>query len=206
MPQVTQVPAPVTGSPAQIYQGQLHARSELREQLDRVQGERNDLQEQYQQASSDADKKGLDARIQTMDQRITALDKAIADADAAVAKAAAVPGAYTEPPREAPTGPPDEAYVLGGIFMIVIAFPIALAFARRIWKKSVQTVIQIPQELYDRFSRLDQAIDSMAIEVERIGENQRFLTKMQTEQKALAAGPAQRVERAEVPERSKIRE
>lgn len=204
MPQVAQTPtsAPVTGSPAQVYQGALHSRSELRDQLDRIQGQRSELQEQYQQALSEADKRGLDARIQQMDQRITTLDKAIADADAAVAKAAGVPGAVVDPPREIPTGPPDEAYVLAGIFMIVIGFPIALAFARRIWKKSVQTVIQIPQDLYDRFSRLDQAIDSMAIEVERIGENQRFLTKMQTEQKALGAGPAERVE---VAARDKVR-
>jgi hypothetical protein len=58
----------------------------------------------------------------------------------------------------------------------------------------------IPQEIYDRFARVDQSLDAIAIEVERIGEGQRFLTRIHTEQqRALGAGPAERVE-------SKLRE
>jgi hypothetical protein len=33
----------------------------------------------------------------------------------------------------------------------------------------------------DRLLRLEQAVESIAVEVERIGEGQRFLTKLQTE-------------------------
>ncbi|MEO6526503.1 MAG: hypothetical protein ABIP93_07755 [Gemmatimonadaceae bacterium] len=33
----------------------------------------------------------------------------------------------------------------------------------------------------DRLMRLEQAVESIAVEVERIGEGQRFLTKLQTE-------------------------
>jgi hypothetical protein len=33
----------------------------------------------------------------------------------------------------------------------------------------------------DRMLRLEQAVESIAVEVERIGEGQRFLTKLQTE-------------------------
>jgi hypothetical protein len=36
----------------------------------------------------------------------------------------------------------------------------------------------------DRLLRLEQAVDSIAVEVERISEGQRFLTKLQTEQRS----------------------
>ena len=37
-------------------------------------------------------------------------------------------------------------------------------------------------KLADRLNRLDQSVDSIAIEVERIGEGQRFVTRVMTEQ------------------------
>ena len=38
-----------------------------------------------------------------------------------------------------------------------------------------------PRELTDRLTRLEQSVDAVAIEVERIGEGQRFLTRLFTE-------------------------
>jgi hypothetical protein len=38
----------------------------------------------------------------------------------------------------------------------------------------------------DRLLRLEQAVDSIAVEVERISEGQRFLTKLQTEREPRA--------------------
>ena len=53
-------------------------------------------------------------------------------------------------------------------------------------------------ELYDRFNRVDQAIDAIAIEVERIGEGQRYLTRSIAEQqRALGAGAAEPVRASE---------
>jgi hypothetical protein len=42
---------------------------------------------------------------------------------------------------------------------------------------------QIPATHYDddRLARIEQAVDAIAIEVERIAESQRFLTRLQTE-------------------------
>ncbi|HEX6599915.1 MAG TPA: hypothetical protein VF034_11380, partial [Gemmatimonadaceae bacterium] len=42
-------------------------------------------------------------------------------------------------------------------------------------------VSAIPHELMDRLTRLDQAVDSIAVEVERIGEGQRFVTRVLAE-------------------------
>ena len=42
-------------------------------------------------------------------------------------------------------------------------------------------------QLDDRLARMEQAIDSMAIEVERISEGQRFTTRLMSEMRALPA-------------------
>jgi hypothetical protein len=39
----------------------------------------------------------------------------------------------------------------------------------------------LPGDLIDRLTRLEQSIDAVAIEVERIGEGQRFMTRLFTE-------------------------
>ena len=90
------------------------------------------------------------------------------------------------------------------MLIVVIGLPLTIAYARRIWRKSVQTIVSIPQDIYDRFSRIDQAVDSIAIEVERIGEGQRFLTKLQNE-RALGAGAAEPIGEQRAASREQIK-
>ena len=53
------------------------------------------------------------------------------------------------------------------------------AYLRRMRRKDAQ----FPATHYDddRLARIEQAVDAIAIEVERIAESQRFLTRLQTE-------------------------
>ena len=44
------------------------------------------------------------------------------------------------------------------------------------------------QQMDDRLSRIEQAIDAMAVEVERISEGQRFTTKLLSERSAERVG------------------
>ena len=67
---------------------------------------------------------------------------------------------------------------LAGIGMVVHSY---LQRSRRAATKQVTSADD------DRMRRLEQAVDSNAIEVERISEGQRFLTKLQTDK------PAERV-------------
>jgi hypothetical protein len=206
-PTIVQVPGPGgfgatvvrTGSPAAMYEALKQQRSELRDQLDRLEDQRENLTDELRTPNtSDIDKKGLEQRIANVDLRIVDVEKQIAEADLAVAKAAAIPGAVQPPPAPRPRqGPPEEVFVLAGIFMFVVILPLVIAYARRIWRRGAATVAAIPQEIYDRFNRLDQAVDSVAIEVERIGEGQRFLTRLHAEQRGLGAGPAERIESVE---------
>ena len=199
---VIQVPPPKPGDPAAVkvfvdgkpltspqavYEGMVHQRDELGNQMERLKDERRDIANRLQggegeEQISAADKAGLEKRLTTIDGRIEALDKQIAGADAQVASAAAVPGAIVEKPPPVRQGPPEEAFVLGGIFLFVAIFPISIAFARRIWRRSAAAVSALPHDIVERFTQIDQAVESIAVEVERIGEGQRFITRVLSEQ------------------------
>jgi hypothetical protein len=98
-----------------------------------------------------------------------------------LAQSAAIPGAVVPPPPYVPHGPPEEAFVLGGIFIVVVMLPLSIAMARRIWRRSAAVVTTFPKELADRLLRLEQTTEATSFEVERIGEGQRFLTRLFTE-------------------------
>ena len=141
-----------------------------------------------------------------VDARIATVDQMLASNAAQIATTSAIPGAVIEPPPFVRQGPPEEAYVLGGIFMLIVLLPLSLALARRVWRRSAAVVTSLPREIADRLTRMEQAVEATAVEVERIGEGQRFLTRLFTEgegARAIGAGAAQPLERKQVksPER-----
>lgn len=192
------------GSPSAVYEAMRQQRNELENQRERLEDQREDISEQLRSPGVEgADQRGLESRLATLDARIVSVEQQLAEADAAVARAAAIPGAVQPPPPPPRRqGPPEEVFVLAAIFMFVVILPLVIAYARRIWRRGATTVASIPQEIYERFSRLDQAIDSVAIEVERIGEGQRFLTRLHAE-RGIGAGAAERID---VPEREPQRQ
>lgn len=60
-----------------------------------------------------------------------------------------------------------------------IGYPIARSIARRMDRQPLQPTM--PPDVGARLERMEQAIDSIAIEVERISEGQRFTTKLLAE-------------------------
>lgn len=68
------------------------------------------------------------------------------------------------------------------ILSVFVLFPLAIGVARLIWKRASDPH---PRALHDdtalKLDRMQQAIDTMAIEIERISEGQRFMTKVLTE-------------------------
>lgn len=178
-----------------VYQAFRAQRRVLEQQMDGLQSQRADLSRELQQETvTGADRKGIETRITSIDERISALDKQITEADAQVAKAAAVPGAAVDPPEPPRTGPPEEVFVIATIFMFVFFLPMSIAFARRIWRRSPKIVTSIPKELTERLERVEQTVEATAVEIERIGEGQRFITRIFTETQnlhGLSAGSAQ---------------
>jgi hypothetical protein len=74
--------------------------------------------------------------------------------------------------------------------------------ARRRWPRREAVSPGTPGELSDRLTHLEHAVDAIAIEVERIGEGQRFITRSFVEH----ASPQEPDEGAAEPSESTIRE
>lgn len=62
-----------------------------------------------------------------------------------------------------------------------IFVPITRAYGRRMDREHNQSAASLPTDVSLRLERMEQAIDSIAIEVERISEGQRFTTKLLAE-------------------------
>jgi exonuclease VII large subunit len=93
---------------------------------------------------------------------------------------------------------PHEAVVISIAFFIMLAviivgLPIARALARRMDRRTAQPAV--PPEITDQLRHLEQAVDTIAIEVERISEGQRFssglLREMQPLLRSQSGQPAQ---------------
>ncbi len=77
---------------------------------------------------------------------------------------------------------PEIIVPLGGMTMvlaIVIGRPIVSAWAKKLENESNRPAI--PPEVGTRLERMEQSIDAIAVEVERISEGQRFTTKLLAE-------------------------
>jgi hypothetical protein len=73
--------------------------------------------------------------------------------------------------------------------VVILAFgiPIIRIIARRLDRGPVNP--SIPVELTSRLERIEQGVEAMAIEIERISEGQRFTTKLLAEQHRTLAKP-----------------
>jgi len=63
--------------------------------------------------------------------------------------------------------------------ILAIGVPLARAYSRRMDAESKNP--RLPTDVTNRLERMEQAIEAVAIEVERISEGQRFTTKLLSE-------------------------
>jgi hypothetical protein len=63
--------------------------------------------------------------------------------------------------------------------VLAIGVPLARAYSRRMDAESRNP--RLPTEVTERLERMEHALDSVALEVERISEGQRFTTKLLSE-------------------------
>jgi hypothetical protein len=76
------------------------------------------------------------------------------------------------------------------VLSIVMLLPISVAWAKRIGRRA-PTPAPVPSDVTTHLERIEQAVDTIAIEVERISEGQRFVTKIMVERPSTAAAPAE---------------
>ena len=171
--------------PVLVYQAAVAQREELQDQIGRLEEKRSALiAELNQDNAADATiAAGLRSRIAEVDKRIADLDQQLAQSEAVVSRVAGVPGAIIEPPHIIQTGPDEDRVAMGLLLTLALLFPLVVAYSRRIWRRAGATPVAapLPPEWTERMDRLEQSVDSIAIEVERVSEGQRFMTRVITE-------------------------
>jgi hypothetical protein len=80
---------------------------------------------------------------------------------------------------------------IAGMTMVVLlslGIPFVRALARRWERESLNA--RVPPEVAARLERIEQAVEAVAIEVERISEGQRFTTKLLSERAGQSGPPS----------------
>ncbi len=181
----------------EMWQAAKAFRAALLDQYDRLRETRASIAEATSEPNRTAtDISGLEGRLKMLDQRLVDMEKQIASADAQVAQTAAQPGAVVEPPpRVRDTSINwNDVVAGGGMLSFALLFPFVIAYSRRIWRRSANVVVTLPPEVAARMQSMEAAIESVAVEVERIGEGQRFMTQALGDQpRFVGAGAAEPV-------------
>lgn len=171
----------------------------LREQLQDAAARRNTVADNLKSADEQA-RSGYVERLQILDTRIIAIETEISNSVARLAEAP--PSARYEaivlqrqPRVDDIPRMLDSAIPIVAIVSVFGIAPVAIAVARFIWKRSTaapQKAVGPDPATQDRLEHLQQSMDAIAIEVERISEGQRFVTKVMSDRQ-LGAGAAEPV-------------
>jgi hypothetical protein len=162
-------------------------RNELSNQLISAANRRHELATQLRSAAPGADRIGLEQRIGVLDKRIVQLESDIASTGRQLSSAPLdVIGSAKA--AENAGDIPDNVAALSGAFIGVVLFPLTIVLARNLWKRGTRmSKAPLPQLAGDsdqRLERLEQGMDAIAIEIERVAEGQRFVTRLLSEGQA----------------------
>jgi hypothetical protein len=167
--------------------------AQLQVQLAGLKAEWSGLQDQLQSMRIDnparppVQAKAADVGVQMaqVQGRIATIEAQIAVAEHA--NLPGTPGAQTPPPRGKPQMDPDAVTAIFIIFILAVLMPLSIGVARRFWRRgSTPDNRAADPTLTPRLDRLEQAVDTIAIEIERVSEGQRFITKILAERPATA--------------------
>jgi hypothetical protein len=185
---------PANGLSIEALQVQLQSQTQ---QLAVVQAQRDVLQRQIDVTGPGPNTEAMLTQRAALDKDVLKLQMDIASTKAQLGSRLGIPGDRIGPngrpvitvPRDfGPRRGPDPDAVVGMSFALIIAvaFPLAIAYARRIWRGKPVANAQT-DSIAPRLDRLEQAVEAIAIEVERVAEGQRFVTRVLAERPAQAS-------------------
>jgi len=168
-------------------------RDALSNQLESVQERRNEVADQLRSDETQASERpGLQDRLRVLDERLVQIEKDIASNSAQLANAPARSQSSTGASGRGSGGRSfDFSGNLAIIFGFALLMPFAVQIARRMFAPSRGPSRQQSADataMDERMNRMESAVDAVALEVERIGEGQRFLTQAMTESFSRANG------------------
>jgi exonuclease VII large subunit len=180
--QAAQREAAQQGQAQQAQQAQQQAQREVQQ----AQREAQQAQREAQQAQQEAQREAQQAQREAQ-QAVRQMQAELARTSARAGQAVPFPPLPPFPPG----GPqiPEGAVIISVAFfvmcaVIAIGVPIVRAFTRRMDRRTTAAPAT-DVETRDRLERIEQAVEAIAVEVERISEGQRFTTKIISELRGL---------------------
>lgn len=178
---------PQTQEEVAILQAQ---RARLSDQILNVRDQREAIARQYER-SSGASRAGLEQQLQSLDQRLIQLQNDLAESGRALYQSrvgSATVGASNGFPGPFAKMNSGQMTAVSIVFIVAFLGPLAASFGRMVWRRSKPITPPGWNDAAHRLERLEQAVDTIAIEVERVSEGQRFMTKLMTQNVAAASG------------------
>jgi len=165
-------------------------RDQISDQLENVTDRRAGLVRQLSTTGPDAAKSGLEARIQLLDKRILQLESDLATTGQQLSLASGTLMASTEVPPPQSYDNFEEGMVVGG--SMVFGFVVVVLAIRRVFRwrtRGKRPAPQLGDDTTRRLERLENGVDAIAIEIERVSEGQRFVTKLLSDSQRTVARP-----------------
>lgn len=158
-------------------------REELSDQLTSASSRRSRLVQQLNATSNETARRGLEERITILDKRMVQLESDIATTGQQLTSAPAGLLAATEMSSSFIPGlGSGQVTAVSIVFTVAVLGPMAIGAARMMWKRSNRPVLPAGfTETAQRLERLEQSVDTIAIEIERVSEGQRFVTRLLSE-------------------------
>jgi hypothetical protein len=188
----------------------------LQGQLANLRAEQAGLQAQWRGLKSQLDnmlrsnpaRPGVQQQWADVGVQLARVDGDVAALQARIALKQGLPVGTPSVGARSPWNNPGTIIPVVSVVSLVMLLPISVAWAKRIGRRA-PTTAPIPNDVTTRLERIEQAVDTIAIEVERISEGQRFVTKIMVERPsqqplALGAGEAP-AKPIVVPEHERVR-
>lgn len=164
----------------------------LSNQLISAAGRRKDLARQLRTATG-ADKAGLEQRLAVLDGRIARLEGEIDENGRLLSSAPAA--LIAERGDQSNFGADLQGQIMDSLTPVLVVFtlfvlaPIAFSISRLYWKRAtlLRSQAAMPADSAQRLERMEQAVDAIAIEIERVSEGQRFVTRLLAEGRSSVA-------------------
>lgn len=157
-------------------------RAELSEQLESAAARRAEIAKEID-LSQGAARTGLEQRMSVLDQRILQLENDIAETGRQLTSAPAGLIAATQNPFTEAGIDPNMIEKVSVLFTLFVLAPLAVGAAYLMFRRANRppTPRGSRGDSSDRLERLESSVDAIAVEIERISEGQRFVTRLLTE-------------------------
>jgi chromosome segregation ATPase len=179
-------------------------REELSNQLESAADRRGEIAEEIKTAEGAA-RAGLEQRMSVLDQRILQLETDIAETGRQLTSAPAGLIAASQNPMTELGIDPHLVEKVSVLFTLFVLAPLAVGAAFLMFKRALRPATR-PEAVSgpgnERMERLESAVDAIAVEIERISEGQRFVTRLLTEPSPQGTVGVRPGERARIGSRS----